>query len=311
MELAAAQTMEELNHRETRNVLIDKLIRAYEIDTEDIADCVELYYDAQDLRIAHANKERSEGPGELKSWFAYWLQIGESVIKSKLDNWVNSKKSPPEAKWAYSQVGIGAIIASGLAAHIDVARANTVSSLWKFAGMAPGFDKRIKSQKLQYNSRLKVLCWKAGQSFVKVSGKDGATYGKLYVRFKAEEVTRNEGGLYAVQARTELEKKNFRLETLTRKRLEAGKLSDAHLHARACRRTVKIFLADYWLVARKAKGLSVNKPYAIDILGHSGLIDNVSQSGQSKPIDRERANWPKQSIAKERKPQQPEKPKAI
>jgi hypothetical protein len=79
-----------MNHAETRNVLIEKIIKTYELDTKDIADVVELYYDCQELRIKHANRERTEGPGELVSWIAYWLELGEKAVTGKLKNWVNS-----------------------------------------------------------------------------------------------------------------------------------------------------------------------------------------------------------------------------
>jgi hypothetical protein len=261
------------DYSETRNVLIDKIIKTYELNTQDVADVVELYYDCQELRIKHANRERTEGPGELVSWIAYWLELGEKIVASKLLNWVNSARSPAEAKWAYSQIGIGPIIAAGLAAHIDLAKAKTISSLWKFSGQAPGADRRTKGTKLSYNARLKVLMWKAGESFVKVSGKEGATYGKFYTQFKSEEIRRNDSGAYKEAAARELSVKKFRNEdSVTRKRLASGKLSDAHLHARAKRRAVKMFLSHYWMVGREAAGLEVSLPYAQKIMGHDHLI---------------------------------------
>jgi hypothetical protein len=54
-----------------------------------------------------------------------------------------------------------------------------------------------RAQKLPYNAQLKTLCWKIGQSFCKVSGKQDAVYGQLYVQFKTDEVSRNENGQYA------------------------------------------------------------------------------------------------------------------
>lgn len=255
--------------RETRSILLDKLLQDYELTKGDIADAVELYYDAQKLRIIHANKERSEGVSPMKDWFDYWLSIGEKVLTSKLKKWVESPESPEEAKWAYDQWGIGPIIAAGLAAHIDIEKAATISSLWKFAGQAPGFDRKTKGSKLPYNGRLKTLCWKLGESFVKVSGKEGALYGKLYIGFKTDEVSRNENGQYAKVAALELTNKKFKPDTVTRKRLEQGKLSDGHLHARAKRRTIKIFLSHYWLKGRAAKGLPVTDPYTFTVGGHS------------------------------------------
>jgi hypothetical protein len=123
---------------ETRSELINKIVRTLELQTHEIADVVELYYDCQDLRIAHANKDRTEAPSELVQWLDFWMHAGESVIKGKLKAWVNSDRSPAEAKWAYSQVGIGPIIAARLSAHIDVAKAHSISAVWKFAGQALG-----------------------------------------------------------------------------------------------------------------------------------------------------------------------------
>jgi hypothetical protein len=256
---------------ETRNELIDKIIKTYELQTPDVADAVELYYDAQKLRIMHGNKERTEAPSQLTEWLLKWLQFGEHVITGKLKEWVTSQRSPAEAKWSYDQIGIGPIIAAGLAAHIDPVKAESPSAVWKFAGLAPGFDRRTRGEKSPYNSRLKVLCWKLGESFVKVSGKDDVVYGKLYARFKADEVSRNENGLYQKAAAEQLAAKKFK-ENATKKRLQEGKLSDAHLHARAKRRAVKIFLVHYWQRAREARGLEVRGPYVEQILRHDGIV---------------------------------------
>lgn len=272
---------------ETKNELIDKLIKEYRLHSSDIAEVVELYYDAQELRIKHANKLRTEGGQSateaeaekelpLKGWLKFWLAYGEKLILEKLTLWIESDEALvqfPEAIWAYQQVGIGPVIACGLAAHIDVTKASTPSAVCKFSGFAPGYDRRVKGQKLPYNSRLKLVCWKAGESFVKVCSKEGAFYGKLYSQFKGDEVSRNENGLYQKQAKEELAAKKFRSDTVTKKRLQEGKLSDAHLHARAKRRTIKIFLQHYWLKGRQARGLPTPDPYSKDILGHSGIIE--------------------------------------
>jgi hypothetical protein len=256
--------------KETRSVLIDKILAAYKLKAADIT-VVELYYDCQDLREMHANRKRTEGENDLVNWFSSWLHLGENVIKGKLQKWVESDEAPPETKWAYAQIGIGPVIAAGLAAHIDVVRAPTVSSLWKFAGQAPGFDRKVKGKKLPYNARLKTLVWKLEESFVKVSGKDGATYGRLYAEFKAEEVRRNEEGRNAEEAKLQLKIKRY-VKPEAKAILESGKLTDGHVHNRAKRKAAKIFLSHYWQKGREGKGLPVRKPYPIGALGHDGEI---------------------------------------
>src|ERR1700752_3787769 len=86
--------------KETRSVLIDKILAAYQLKAADIADVVELYYDCQNLREMHANRQRTEGENDLTKWFYKWLHLGENVIKGKLQKWVESDDSPPETKWA-------------------------------------------------------------------------------------------------------------------------------------------------------------------------------------------------------------------
>ena len=288
-----------MNHLaiETKSILLDKLIKDYDLHSKDVAEAVELYYDAQKLRIMHANKERSEGPGELVSWFAFWLELGEKVLASKLQKWVKGDQAPAEAKWAIQQIGIGPIIAAGLAAHIDVTKAGSISALWKFAGLAPGFDHKTKGTKLPYNSRLKTLCWKLGESFVKFSGKDGAVYGKLYTQFKSDEISRNENGLYKSAAQAQLASKKFKTDNATKLRLLEGKLSDGHLHARAKRRAVKIFLSHYWTVAREARSLPLREPYAIAILKHDGKIE---ARVVEEPMLSERAGSPEKTTIRKR-----------
>jgi hypothetical protein len=256
---------------ETKSELLTKIIQTLELQTHEIADVISLYYDCQDLRIAHANKRRTEAPSELVQWLDFWLHIGENVIYGKLKKWVESPDCPAEAVWAYEQIGIGPVIAAGLAAHINIEKANTVSAVWKFAGQAPGFDRKVKGKKLPYNARLKVVCWKLGESFVKVSGKEGATYGKLYAEFKAEEIRRNQSGQYAEAAARELRTKKI-TDKEAKAILESGHLTDGGLHSRAKRRAVKLFLSHYWLKGREAKGLPIRPPYPIQILGHDGEI---------------------------------------
>jgi hypothetical protein len=254
--------------REIREAFKSELIEDLQLKNNQVSEAVELYYESQSLRIRFENKERSEGAGELTDWFNYWLQVGESTIYKKLEQWVKSDSSPAESKWAYSLDGIGPVLAAGLAAHVDPARSRHVSSLWKYAGQAPGADKPVRGVKLPYNARLKTLCYKIGESFVKVSGKEGAVYGQLYRQFKAEELRRNESGSYQKAAAEQLKLKKWRDDTVTRKRLEEGKLSDGHLHARARRRTVKIFLQHYWLKGRESQGLPVSLPWTFGPGGH-------------------------------------------
>ena len=249
--------------KEVRSILLDKVMEETVIKEGDVAKLVKLYYDAQGTRTKNEGKIRSMGESPLTIWFLTWLSEGEKQIAKKLDQWVTGDNSPEECKWAYSQWGIGPIIASGLAAHINVEKAKHISSVWKYAGYAPGADRRVKGQKLPYCGPLKLVCWKLGDSFMKISGKEDAFYGQEFKKFKAREIERNNAGEYKKQADRELRTKDIK-DAPTLERLRSGKLTDGHLNERAKRLTIKLFLAHYWVVARKARKLPVSKPYAFE-----------------------------------------------
>jgi hypothetical protein len=54
-----------------------------------------------------------------------------------------------------------------------------------------------KGQKRPHNAKLKVLCWKIGDSFVKQQSRENDVYGKVYGERKRLELERNDAGLFA------------------------------------------------------------------------------------------------------------------
>jgi len=131
-----------------------------------------------------------------------------------------------------------------------------------------------KKTKRPWNAALKVVTWKIGESFVKVSSNENDVYGKVYVERKALEIERNEVGAFAEQAAEKLRKFKFSEDTGAHKAYEAGKLPPAHIHARAKRYAVKLFLAHWQEVAYYHHfGERAPKPYVITHLGHAHYIE--------------------------------------
>lgn len=345
---------------------------------------VDYYYQQQENRKGAANQMRSaQEHGEAHAmvrWLAD-LELGlENQIKTVLDEWTMRHDPIGISRWARSNVGIGPVIAAGLAAHIDIEKTQSISKLWRFAGQDPthqwhgtaagrdlvraafevegepgaavwwlaeathrhptrlwaeldvdlptrdsaiqvvadlagvstnevrddlfaqrplevdnainfaceelGIEARdvyttlYAGQKLDrnklvallarrpWNARLKVLCWKAGESFVKFSNHPGCFYGHIYAARKAEEIERNLRGEFAEQAREVLDRKRIGEDTEARKAYQEGRLPAAHIHARAKRYTVKVFLSHYWLVLYQlTHGQPAPRPW---ILQHGG-----------------------------------------
>lgn len=234
---------------------------------------VDAYYQMQENRKVAGNQvralEASKEPHLIIEWLHDQNHTLEAQIKRALDAWTETL---PAARWAKSIVGIGPVISAGLAAHIEIERCNTVGKIWRFAGLDPTVRWEPKTKR-PWNAALKCLCWKIGESFVKVSGREGAFYGKLYLQRKQIEQERNEAGKFADQAKSKLERFNIGKNTDAYAAYSAGKLPPAHIHSRAKRWAVKLFLAHYHHVAWKlATGQEPPKPYVIAHLGHADFM---------------------------------------
>lgn len=135
------------------------------------------------------------------------------------------------------------------------------------ASLAAGLARR------PWNARLKVLCWLAGESFVKVSNNPQDIYGHIYAERKAEEQERNERREYAEQAARILTEKRIGKDTEAYKHYSEGRLPPAHIHARAKRKAVKIFLAHLHHVMYESHfGKPPPFPYVISHLGHAHYL---------------------------------------
>lgn len=284
---------------------------------------VDAYYAMQDRRIASDGQVRAatadEEPHRTTEFFAAQNRALENMIKSALNAWTDSSDL---GQWLKSISGIGPVIAAGIMAHVDIEKAPTAGHIWRYAGLDPTVTWE-KGQKRPWNADLKVICWKAGESFVKVQSSKKDIYGKVYAARKDFEAARNEtvkklkkppgedemftvkhltpanwenGGTEigaraheiktvagesfgwfvggnAESAAKVLGTKRIGKDTDAFKAYSIGLLPPGHLHARAKRYAVKLFLAHFHEVAYE---LHFNEkpplPYPIAQLGHTHLI---------------------------------------
>jgi Transposase IS116/IS110/IS902 family len=230
---------------------------------------VDSYYISQKDRIRAAHQMRQIGeagePSSLFGWLSAQSETLESQIKRALDAYT---KAHPMGEWMRAVKGIGPVISAGLLAHIDIKQAPTAGHIWAFAGLDPT-KKWERGKKRPHNAALKTLCWKLGESFVKVSGDSEALYGQAYLRRKEYEQGRNDAGDLAGQAADALAQKRIGKDTEAFKHYSAGKLPPGHIHARAKRWAVKLFLSHLHAeMYRRHFGKEPPAPYPIAHLGH-------------------------------------------
>lgn len=232
---------------------------------------VDYYYQLQDDRIRAKGRMRafseSAEPHELIGWLADNTAFLEKQIAKGL---LAYAEADFVGKWSLSVCGIGGVLAAGLLAHIDIEKCPSAGHIFSFAGIAP-FQKEWKKGGLRpFNAKLKTLTWKLGESFVKVSGRENDFYGKVYVAAKAKLTEANERGDFAEQAAQILQDKRFGKDTEAYKAYSAGRLPLAHIHARAKRKAVYLFLSHWWEVSYRHRfpDRECPRPYVIEHGGH-------------------------------------------
>jgi len=239
---------------------------------------VDYYYAVQDHRIRAAGQVRAiqqgadQGTFEIGEYLAGASKRLEAVIEQQLDAWTTERRP---GRWMKSVHGIGPVLAAGVLAHVDITKAPTVGHIWSFAGLNPE-ARWEKGQKRPWNARLKVHCWKIGDSFVKHSAHENCVYGHAYRHRKAYEVERNEAGLLADAAAKSLRERNIQDPKL-KKTLESGKLPDGQIDMRAKRWAVKLYLSHcHHVMHEDHYGTPPPKPYVLSHLGH---VDFVAPRG--------------------------------
>lgn len=158
----------------------------------------------------------------------------------------------PVWDWLTSIRGLasGSLAAQLVAQIDDIAKFDTVSKLWRFAGWAVidgQIDRCQRGEKSPYNRRLKSTCWLIVDQFIK---QNTPYYRELYDDYKAKQ----------------------RQEHPEKIKVDGKWLyNDGHLHNRAIRYTAKRFLAHLWLVWRASDGLPISEPWIAAHGGHTHI----------------------------------------
>ncbi len=246
----------------------DILKAAATLTDHEVRFLVDSYYRYQENRKRALNQRATlEGvPNSIFEWTVQQEVSFEKRMQTALDAYTAVK---PIGIWLRAIKGIGPVIAAGLISHIDINKAPTVGHIWQFAGIAGSGQTVWKPKtKRPFNVKLKTLCWKAGQSFMKLSNDPECYYGKVYRERKAYEIARNDAGELAEQAAAGAAR--VAKSTEAYKHYSDGKLPPGHIDARARRYAVKLFLAHFHEeLYRTTFGKEPPLPYAIAFLNHA------------------------------------------
>jgi len=171
----------------------------------------------------------------------------------------------PAYDWFSRVKGVGKENIGKIVGQVDIERASTISALWKFAGFSVEngkAPKRMKGEKLSYNSQLRSMCWRLGSSLMRAKGK----FYTYYLNEKEKYQQRYENQGIKIVPVAQLPKKDGK------KYEPEDKIAEGHVHNQALRKMIKLFLACFWLAWRESEGLPTSAPYAIDQLKHDSFI---------------------------------------
>ena len=238
---------------------------------ESLRSYVRTYYDVQKLRVACANRlvqaflaenpeakigkkgrgisdrliksrefelfvQRLEGSNPIAKLYRRLLDYEDAVMKA-VEDMVSEHVMWP---WLSSVKGVGSLHAAVILSEVDIEKADTISSLWKFAGYCPGPRPR-RGEKRWYNAFLKRTLYLVGQRFI------------ILKTQPYEEVYRSAKARYS--ARQDLK--------------DAPKI---RIHLMSMRKMIQVFLSHLWLLWRWKLGLSIRPPYPLEYLAHADFI---------------------------------------
>ena len=172
-------------------------------------------------------------------------------------------------------LGEGGLAVQLLAQIDDIAKFDTVSKLWRFAGYACIDGQREVNkagEKSHFNRTLKSLMYLVVDSFVK---QRTPVYRDLY---DAEKVRQRKLHPIALckECGAECNKKENAAGQTIWRCPENGKhaimFNDAHVNNRAYRKVAKIFLQHLWIKWREFEGLPTGEPYVQAVLGHTHIV---------------------------------------
>jgi hypothetical protein len=232
------------------------------------------YFNMQENRMRLDNQIRAMGkinqPTDVMEWLRDQNFVLEESLKKAVTKYV---KGDPIGKWMLEQKGVGPLTAAPFLCYLDIHKAPTAGHFMAYCGLDPT-KKWEKGQKRPWNPTMKKTCWLLGEAFVKSKNRENAVYGQLYQQRKDLETAKNQAGDYKEQADHILATRNFKPGTDVLKEYQAGRLAKAHIHERAKRWAVKIFLShlhEKWY--QHEFGKPAPSPYPLAHLGHAHKID--------------------------------------
>ena len=260
-------------------------LKKIEMPTYTLKAVVQNFYDWQRMRIAVSNRLSKAAKGEIYLT-AYDVKMNEKTIEDlkALEHEAELRvrrvvREHPMWPWLKAIKGISEVLAGAMLSQFDINKAPRPSNFWSFAGLsvkdgrAPkreaGCEQADGRKGLAYNSWLRtIIVGRVGPSFLKAKNEK---YVPIYEGYKHR--------LQSMPCSLPLDqhKKSgiaewFPSGSKGRKPKDGDFCTKGHMHNKAIRYMVKMFIVDMWTAWREVEKLPVVAPYSEAKLGltHAG-----------------------------------------
>ncbi len=261
----SAQTIKEISKLLKEAIKQDIVKNVNGFTRQDAKFLYSAFKDIQKNRVEWQNRAKASNSALAQFLADIFMQIEEAI------KYINKEycDAHPIASYLNENIyALGPGLITGLMAYLDIEKAPNISCFWRFAGLDPTI-KWEKGKKRPFCSELKTICWLAVKSFIKHKNNSKCVYGRLYERFKKEEIEKNEKGKNAEYCK-EYIKNHKKLTANQKKYYLQGKLPPAHIESRAIRKVAKALLSDIWLyMYEHTYNKKAPLPYALVELGHT------------------------------------------
>lgn len=242
-----------------------------------IREAVRFFYDLQKLRIQQGNRAGSDTAQfdeEDRTFHEKRSKAMQALERAELRNIERLCKTHPIYPWLIGQKGLGPTMAGVILAEIEIERAETVSSLWKFAGLdvdsSGAAPRRKKGQKNPYNAWLRTKLVGVLADCMIRAGSDWRQHYDHRKHRRQHQLVETCMGCDGTGKAKMGENKGKKCKNCNGTGGPAPwGVSDGHRHRDAIRYMVKMFLQELWIQWRTVEGLPVTVPYKEAMLGRT------------------------------------------
>lgn len=231
------------------------------------------------MRKRHTLRQSSSERGKSNydpAFEGMYIEAIEPMLKAAQSELISLGEAVgPIWGWLTSIHGLGEHTAAKLLAQIDdPAKFATISKLWRFCGYAVmdgEIDKPTKGDVLHYNRRLKSELYLMATNFVRHGT---LLYAEVYYQEKGRQQGMHPHPICAKCGGIAKQRGQSWVCPECKASGRSINFTPAHLHARALRKTIKVFLSHLWIMWRQYEGLPISEPYAIAHLPeHTHMIE--------------------------------------